>query len=223
MQYAIQCRPSFSVLEVDLQPGEQIVSEAGAMAWMEGSIHTETSTRGGVLGGLKRAVLSGESLFQNTYTADSGPGRIAFVPGVAGDIVPYELPSGELFLEKSAYIAGTPDIRCDTKFQGLRGLFSEGLFVLRITGSGLVFFGGYGDVNVVEVDGSYTVDNGYAVAWEPTLEYRLTRARKIRSFLFSDQLLMSFSGQGRVWVQSRSPISLANWVYPFRPVKSDND
>jgi uncharacterized protein (TIGR00266 family) len=223
MQYDIQCRPSFSVLEVDLDPGEQIVSEAGAMAWMEGPIRTETSTRGGVLGGLKRAVLAGESLFQNTYTAEGGPARIAFVPGVAGDIVPYDLPEGELFLEKSAYIAGTPGIQCDSKFQGLRGFFSEGLFVLRVTGSGTVFFGGYGDVHQVDVDGSYTIDNGYAVAWEPTLEYRLTRARKIRSFLFSDQLLLSFSGRGRVWVQSRSPISLANWVYPFRPVKSDSD
>lgn len=70
------------------------------MAWAEGPIHTETSTRGGLMGGLKRAVLAGESLFQNTYTSEGGPGKIALVPGVAGDIVAYELSGGELFLER---------------------------------------------------------------------------------------------------------------------------
>ncbi len=101
-------------------------------------------------------------------------------------------------------------------------MFNEGLFVLRVTGTGTLFFGGYGDVREVEVNGQYTIDNGYAVAWEPTLQYRITRARKVRSFLFADQLLLKFSGTGRVWVQSRSPISLANWVHPFRPVKSSD-
>lgn len=95
--------------------------------------------------------------------------------------------------------------------------------MLRVTGTGTLFFGGYGDVHEVTVNGSYTVDNGYAVAWEPSLEYHLTRARKIRSFLFSDQLLLNFSGTGRVWVQSRSPVSLANWVYPFRRKRAKSD
>ena len=66
-------------------------------------------------------------------------------------------------------------------------------------------------------------DDGYAVAWEPTLEYRLTRARKIRSFLFGDQILLRFSGRGRLWVQSRSPHALANFCHPFRRVQSNNN
>ena len=61
---------------------------------------------------------------------------------------------------------------------------------------------------VIEGDGEYLIDNGFAVAWEPSLEWEMTRARrKIRSFLFSDQLLLRFSGKGRVWLQSRSPRS----------------
>lgn len=220
MQYDILCQPTFSIVEVTLEAGEKIVAEAGAMAWTEGPVRTETSTRGGVLRGLKRAVLAGESLFQNTYIAETGTAKVALAPSVAGDIVPYELANGELFLEKGAYLASTEDVHCDSKFQGLKGLFSEGLFALRVTGSGLLFFGAYGSVQEVQVDGNYTVDNGFAVAWEPTLQYRLTKARKIRSFLFSDQLLLNFSGSGRLWVQARSPVSLANWVYPFRPEKS---
>jgi uncharacterized protein (AIM24 family) len=89
--------------------------------------------------------------------------------------------------------------------------------VLTVGGTGSLFFNGYGDVEEIEVDGSYTVDNGHAVAWEPSLEYDLIRARRIRSFLFSDQILMRFEGQGKVWVQSRNPRSLADWIYPFRP------
>ncbi|MBW3539535.1 MAG: TIGR00266 family protein [Planctomycetes bacterium] len=216
MQYVIECRPSYSLLEVRLEPGEQIVTESGAMSWMTDNLKVQTSTRGGLWKGLKRKLLSGESFFQNTYEAEGGPGILGLAPGQAGDILVYEL-DGELFLEKNAYLASTPDIHCDAKFDGLRGLFSEGFFVLRVTGAGTLFFNAYGDVEEIEVDGSYIVDNGHAVAWEPTLEYRITRARKIRSFLFADQLLMNFSGRGKLWVQSRSPRTLANWVHPFRP------
>jgi uncharacterized protein (TIGR00266 family) len=223
MQYEILSQPSFSLLEVTLAAGERIVSEAGAMAWMEGPLKTETTTRGGVLSGLKRAVLAGESFFQNTYRAEGGPAKVALAPGVAGDIVPYELSASELFLERGAYLASTEGVQCDSKFQGLKGLFSEGLFVLRVTGSGLLFFSAYGAIEEIQVRGAYTVDNGYAVAWEPTLQYQLTRARRVRSFLFSDQLLLKFTGSGKVWVQSRSPVSLANWVYPFRRKKSKSD
>ena len=86
----------------------------------------------------------------------------------------------------------------------------------------MLFFNAYGDIQEIPVDGEYVVDNGYAVAWEPGLQYRITRARKIRSFLFSDQLLLRFSGQGKLWVQSRSPGSLANWAHPYRPQKKSN-
>jgi uncharacterized protein (TIGR00266 family) len=223
MQYEIQCQPSFSMLEVSLDAGERIVAEAGAMAWMEGPIRTETSTRGGVLAGLKRSVLAGESFFQNTYTAEGGPATIAFAPGSAGDIVPYHLKNSELFLERGAYLASAESVRCESNFQGLKGLLNEGLFILRLSGDGLLFFSAYGAVEEIEVRGSYTVDNGFAVAWEPTLQYQLTRARRIRSFLFSDQLLLKFTGNGRVWVQSRSPVSLANWVFPFRRQKAKKD
>ena len=222
MQHRIVQRPSYSLLEVDLDPGEELVSESGAMAWMGPNVRAQTSTRGGMLAGLKRKVLSGESFFQNTYRAEGGVGHLALAPGPAGDIVAHEL-DGDLYLEKGAYLASTGDVKVDAKFDGLRGLFNEGLFVLRCSGQGQLFFHAYGEVQAIDLDGEYVVDNGFAVAWEPSLSYRLTKARRIRSFLFSDQLLLRFSGRGRLWVQSRSPRSTANWVHPFRPVKSKND
>ena len=222
MDYTIDSRPSYSLLEVTLAPGEQLVTEAGAMAWMDSNMNVETSVRGGLMSGVKRAIGGGESFFQNTYTAQGAPGVIGLAPGQPGDIFSYEMEGGELLLERGAYLASTSGIETNSDFQGLRGLFNEGLFILRVSGSGLLFFNAYGDIQVIEVDGSYVVDNGHAVAWEPSLDYRLTRAGRIRSFLFSDQIIMEFSGRGRLWVQSRNPRSLANWISPFRRVESSS-
>ena len=222
MKYKIICDPTYSAVDVDLDVGERIVAESGAMAWMTPNIQTKTSTRGGIMAGMKRKLLSGESFFQNTYQPQNAPGSITFAPGSAGDIVAHELAGGELLLEKGAYLASSERITCDSKWDGLRGFFNEGMFVLRVTGTGTLFFHAYGEIHPIDIDGEYVVDNGFAVAWEPTLTYQLTRARKIRSFLFSDQLLLHFSGQGRIWIQSRSPRALAAWVHPFRPVESKN-
>jgi uncharacterized protein (TIGR00266 family) len=218
MEYEIISRPSYSLVDVALAAGEKIVTDSGAMAWMDPNIKAKTQARGGILSGIKRKLLSGESFFQNTYTAEGSPGHISLAPGPAGDIVAHQL-SGELFLEKGAYLGSETGVEVDAKFGGLRGFFNEGFFVLRCTGEGMLFFNAYGEIQEIDLDGTYTVDNGYAVAWEPTLEYRLTRARRIRSFLFSDQILLRFSGRGKLWIQSRSPNAIANWVHPYRPIK----
>lgn len=221
MKHNILCGPSYSLLEVALEPTEKIVTEAGAMAWMSSNMQSSTNIRGGMMAGLKRKLLTGESLMQNTYEPQGGPGMIGVAPGVSGDIVHHEMNGGELLLEKGAYLASGPDVHCDSKWDGLKGFFNEGLFILRCTGQGPLFFNAYGDVEAVQVNGSYTVDNGYAVAWEPTLQYTLTKARKISSFFFGDQIVLQFTGSGKLWIQSRSPRSLANWVTPFRPVQSN--
>ena len=222
MKYEILAKPSYALVEVALDSGEKIVGDSGAMTWMEGEIDTQTTTRGGIFTGLKRKILSGESFFQNTYTAGPGGGKIGFAPGIPGDIVAHQLES-ELFLQKGAYLASMPGVNCDAKWDGLRGFFNEGLFILRATGSGTMFFHSYGDIQELDIQGEYLVDNGYAVAWEPSLKYRLTRARRIRSFLFGDQILLRFSGSGKLWVQSRSPHSLANFCHPFRRVQRSNN
>jgi uncharacterized protein (TIGR00266 family) len=221
MKYDIIGGVSYPALEVTLDPGDQLVSESGAMAWMDPHVKVETNMRGGLLGSLKRKLLTGESLFQNTYHVENKPGLIAFVPGPMGQIVDHDL-DGELFLEKGAYLVSEPGVELQTKFEGLKGLFNEGVFTLRVVGQGKLFFNAYGAVEEIMVDGEYIVDNGYAVAWEPTLTYKITKAKKIRSFLFSDQLLLRFSGRGRLWCQSHSPGSLANFMHPYRRVQSSN-
>ena len=140
MDYSIESGPSNSVLEITLSAGEQIVSEAGAMAWMSSNIQIETGARGGIMSSLSRSVLGGESFFQNTYSAVGESGQIGLTPGQPGQVIAYEMRGGELLLEKDAYLASEPSVELNTDFQGLRGLFNEGMFILRASGSGMLFF-----------------------------------------------------------------------------------
>lgn len=218
MQYQILEQGTYPLLEVTLTPGEKVVAESGAMTWMSPDIQVKTGTRGGILSGLKRSVLGGESLFQNEFYTEGGAGLVGLVPGQPGTIVPVQMDS-EIFMERGAYLASDPTVTLDSKFAGLKGLFAEGLFILKAGGTGTLFFSGYGDVTEIMVEGEYIVDNGYAVAWDSSLEYSITRVKKARAFLFGDLLLMHFKGHGRLWVQSRSPYPLASWFYPFRPQK----
>ena len=96
MDYALIGGPSFTLVEVRLDPGESLVSDAGAMTWTEGPVRAKTSARGGVLRGLKRKMLAGESFFQNTWRAEGGPGVVALAPGGAGDVVTVNATAGDL-------------------------------------------------------------------------------------------------------------------------------
>lgn len=219
MEYTIEARPTYTYLELTLSPGESVVAEAGSMAWMSPGLSIHTSTRGGIMAGLTRTALTGEGFFQNTYEARNESGFLGLTPAQPGDIVAYQMTGRELLLEKGAYLASHPDVKLSSNFQGLKGLFNEGMFVLRATGNGLLFFNAYGDIEKIELDGEYIIDNGLAVAWDANLSYRITRARSLGSFMFSDRLLMRFSGRGNLWVQSRRPQGLAAWAHPFRPVQ----
>ncbi|MCH8102972.1 MAG: TIGR00266 family protein [Chloroflexi bacterium] len=219
MEYTIEARPTYSYLEVTLSPGERVVAEAGAMAWMSPNLSIKTSTRGGIMAGLTRTALTGEGFFQNTFEAGNESGFLGLTPAQPGDIIAHQMTGQELLLEKGAYLASHPDVKLSSNFQGLKGLFNEGMFVLRATGNGVLFFNAYGDIEKIDLDGEYIVDNGLAVAWDASLSYRITRARSLGSFMFSDRLLMRFSGRGSLWVQSRRPQGLAAWAHPFRPVQ----
>lgn len=216
MEYRILCQPSYSVLEVDLEPGESIVTEAGSMTWRDTSLKSRTRARGGLWRSFTR-MLAGESFFQNIYRATKEKGTIGFAPGAPGDIRALELDGREVLMEKGAYLAATPEIEVQTKFGGIFGFLKEGMFILRCSGKGTLFFCSCGDITEIEVDGEYVIDNGYAVAWDPELKTQLVRSKQIGAALLSDQLMMKFNGHGRLWIQSRSPRAMARWAGAFRP------
>ncbi len=225
MQYKINFSSTFSTLHVVLDEGESIVAESGAMVTMSDGISIKTQARGGVLKALKRSFLGGESIFQNTFESHKRGAEIRLSPSIMGQIVDYPL-SGSLYLASSSYLASLPSIFIDTKWEGLRGFFSgQGLFLLKAEGEGILFFNSYGAIEQIEVDGSMIIDTGHIVAFEPTLNYIVEPFSGIKSFLFSGEgLVCRFSGKGRVWIQTRKPIRLAEFLHPFRRVeRTDQD
>lgn len=225
MEYDIESRPSYALLCVDLDGGESIRAEAGSMVTYDDGIDIETSASGGILGSLKRSVLGGESFFQNTFTATE-PGRVTLAPALSGDVVHHDL-DGTLYVQSGSYLASDPSVELDAEFGGGRTFFGgEGLFLLRLDGAAPVFLSSYGAIRDRKLDDGerLTVDTGHVVAFEGSASFDVERVGGLKSTLFSGEgLVCTFTGPGRVWVQTRSPDAFLAWLVPQLPSTSDSN
>ena len=223
--YEIQHSPAYASLRIDLQANQTVLVEAGAMAAMDPWIKMKSKVQGGLMKGLGR-MLGGESLFVSEFTAEGKPGQLYVSPGVPGDVQHYYLNGNGLMVQSSGFVASSPTVEIDTKFQGFKGFFSgESLFLLRATGRGDIWFSSYGAVVEIPVAGDYVVDTGYIVAFEDTLKYNVEMMgglsfRGLKTGLLGGEgLVCRFRGQGRLWIQSRELYNLINFLNPFRPTK----
>ena len=227
--YEIAHTPAYAFLRLDLQTNQTALVEASAMAAMDSNLQMKSKIKGGLLKGVGR-MLGGESLFINEYTAQGKPGQLYLSPGVPGDIQHYYLTNNcGLIVQSSGFVACSPTVEIDTKFQGLRGFFSgESWFLLKATGQGDFWFSSYGGIVEIPLAGDYVVDTGYIVAFEDTLDYSVEilgglSFRSLRTgILGGEGLVCRFSGKGRLWIQSRNLYPLLNFFYPFRPVKTSS-
>ncbi len=221
MRVEIVNRPDYAMARVALSPGEQIVAESGAMVARSAAVEIQTSMgQGGLLAAAKRSLLGGESFFVNTFTAREA-GEVILAPGCPGDVMHVPL-NGAMILQKESYLAASPGITTDTKFQGVvRGLLGgEGFFLLHCSGQGDLLVSSYGAIEQIDVAGEYIVDTGHIVAFDSTLDYKVEKLGNWRSTIFSGEFLVCrFSGTGRLFVQSRAVRPFAHWVHPFRRVK----
>ncbi len=210
MNVEVLYRPGMSLARVNLGAGESIRAESGAMVGMSTNLTMETGMTGGMLKGLGR-MLGGESFFQNTFTAQGKPGELLLAHSLPGDIETMEVPQQGLFIQSSSYIAGDPNIEVKTEVGGFKTLLGgEGLFVLRATASGPgqhLIVGAFGGVQMLECDGSLTIDTGHLVCWETQLQYKRIKAADgfIASFLSGEGYVFRFEGKGRIWIQTRNP------------------
>jgi len=220
MQHSIRNRPDYALLNLMMDEGDQVVTEAGAMVGMTTGLDLQTNMKGGLLGAAKRA-LGGESLFLNTYTAKEGKQRLDLAPSAPGDIEHFAMVGGTLMVQSGSYLAATADVVVDTKWTGAKTFFGgEGLFMLRCSGQGDLWFSTYGAVHAVDVQGSYTVDTGHIVAFEDTLSFKVRSVGGMKSLFFSSEgLVCEFSGTGRLFLQTRNSAQLAGFLHPFRRVK----
>lgn len=223
MQSTIAHGPDFAALTLRFESaGESVLVEAGAMIARDTAMEMKTQLRGGLGASLKRSLLGGESLFQNTFTATAPGQTLRLAPAVEGELVEQHLDGARtLFLQSGAFVACGPEVSLDTKWGGAKGFFGAGLFLLKAGGRGPLWFATYGALHEITLDGGeYVVDNAHLVAFEETLEYDVQRVGGLKSLLFSGEgLVCRMRGHGRVWIQTRSPSSLAWFLHPFRPVQ----
>lgn len=229
MNHEVTHAPAFSMLRVDLQPGETLVSEPDAMVAMTDDVELEakltTSPDAGVGTSLKalvaavvRKFLGGESFFVSHYTAAGG--SIWLAPTMSGSIVHYPMKGASITLSSGAYLASIGAIDVLARYGGLRGILAkEGIFFLEIHGQGDLWFNSFGGVDVIDVDGSYIVDTGHIVGWAGDLEMNLRGAGGglVGVFASGEGLVCEFTGQGKLWIQSRNVPSIIDWLSPLLP------
>jgi len=222
MKYEIISKPDFPVVKIILEKDETVVAEAGAMVSMSANMEIETSARGGVFGSLKRMVFSGESFFQNTFTARGSSGEILFAPETMGDLQFRELKDEALILSRGAYVCGSPQLKIDSRWGGFKSLFGgEGFIFQKVEGTGLLFFSSFGAIDEVDVKGEYVIDNGHVVGFEPSLDFSIERVGGMKSLLLSGEgFVCRFKGQGKVYLQTRNHGSFAVWADGWRKVES---
>jgi uncharacterized protein (TIGR00266 family) len=220
----IRGNPEFGVLHVTFEhAGEQIVAESGAMVARDAAIDMKTSLQGGLASALKRRMTAGESLFQSTFTATAPMQSMRLAPAPEGSIERLVLRSGmEVFLQSGAYLASTPGITLDTKWQGAKGFFAGGLSLLRAYGEGLIWFSSYGGIHAIDVGRQhegYLCDNTHLLAFTEGLRYQVRKLSGLKGlFLSGEGLVCEFQGHGRLWLQTRNPGALSAFLHPFRPV-----
>ncbi len=237
MQTNLLYQPVSTMAQIHLQPGEQLEVEPGAMIGMSTNIQMTTgmannsqSKGGGLLGKIASAaskMLTGESFFQNTFTAQGGPGELLLSHTLPGDMCWIELPQAGIKVQSTAYIANTVGTGVNAEMGGAKTFFGgEGLFVLNCMPGGpgsSVLLGAFGGIQEMQCDGNLIIDNGHLVAWDNTLTFNVQKAAGgfIASFLSGEGMVCKFTGQGRIWIQTRNPSDYGMTVGGLLPPRSN--
>ena len=217
MQAKIEGSPSFSHIHVDLAPGESIVAESDAMASMAADLDLKARFNGGLLAGLAKKFLGGESLFVNEFTNNTREEkRVTLVQATPGEIRAEHLQDDAICLQPGAYVASTPGLKLGLRYAGLGSFIGrEGLFKLLVSGTGTLWYGAYGGLLEKNVRGQYIVDTAHLVAYRPHMKLKAQLAGGIFSSFFGGEgLVTRVEGDGTIVIQTRSLSGLAGWLNP---------
>jgi uncharacterized protein (TIGR00266 family) len=224
MQLQTRHNPAFTVGRLYLAPGEPARVESGAMMATSAGVKLDVSTGGGLLAGLKRSALAGESFFVTTYTAPPQGGWVDVAGVLPGDIIAIDIqPDRPFFVTKGCWIANSHGTEVTSKWGGGRNLFGgEGGFGLQATGQGQVVVSVYGALDVVDLQPgeSIVVDTGHVVAYDLGIQFRLRRAvegKTFASLTSGEGFVFDFFGPGRLLLQSRNPSALTAWIHQQAP------
>ncbi|MBO4592054.1 MAG: TIGR00266 family protein [Eubacterium sp.] len=220
MNYSID-GGNLPVVIINLEAGEKVVTEGGAMSWMSPNMKMETV--GGGLGKMFSRAVSGETMFQNIYTAEGGAGMIACASSFPGSIKPFEItPGNSMILQKSAFLASVGNIDLSIHFKKKLGagfFGGEGFIMQKVSGQGLVF--AEFDGHVVEYDlqpgQQLVLDTGHLAAMTETCQMDIQTVKGLKNIAFGGEGLFNtvVTGPGHVWVQTMPASSLAGALQPY--------
>ena len=221
MRYEIK-GGSFPVVECQLESGEQMITERGSMVWMSPNMQMQTS--GGGLGRMFSKVLSGESMFQNIYTA-KGNGLIAFGSSFPGQIKPVQISRGqEMIVQKSAFLAAQAGVELSIHFSKKlgAGLFGgEGFIMQRLSGNGIAFVEIDGELVEYElqVGQQIVVDTGNVAGFTPGVQMDIKQVPGMKNMLLGGEGLFNtvLTGPGKVWLQTMPISNVAMSIRPYIP------
>ena len=219
MRYEIKYKPSYSMLVVSLEKGETITGEAGAMTYMDTTVEPHTRKReNSLLGSLGMSIIGRQSFWVNDYTAVAGPGEVGLVSAPVGDIETLEVkPNQGYVIQKSAYIASTQNVDLDIKWEGFtKGLFGQGLFMIKVTGNGMLFINTFGavDKHTLKPGQTLIVDNFHLVAFSDTCNYKVTKFGGLKETLLGGEgLVTQITGPGDIYIQTKNLKEFVDWLW----------
>ena len=219
MRYEIK-GGSFPVVECQLESGEQMITERGSMVWMSPNMHMETS--GGGLGRMFSKVLSGESMFQNIYTA-KGNGLIAFGSSFPGMIKPVQISRGqEMIVQKSTFLAAQAGVELSIHFSKKLGagfFGGEGFIMQRLSGNGIAFVEIDGELIEYELQAGQqiVVDTGNVAGFTPGVQMDIRQVPGMKNMLLGGEGLFNtvLTGPGKVWLQTMPISNVAMAIRPY--------
>ncbi|MBQ6537698.1 MAG: TIGR00266 family protein [Eubacterium sp.] len=226
MQYKIEGGNLPAVI-CELDAGESMVTESGGMAWMTPNLKMETSA-GGIGNALKRS-FANEHMFQNTYTAEGGPGTIAFASSFPGEIRAFEVgPGKSIIVQKSAWLASTSGVEMTTFFQKKLGagfFGGEGFIMTKLSGQGTAFLEISG--SVVEYDlqagQQMVLSTGFLAAMSDTCTMDIVGVKGLKNKLFGGESFFNtvVNGPGKILIQTMPISSVASALIPYLPTSNN--
>jgi uncharacterized protein (TIGR00266 family) len=220
MEIEILHRPSYSLAVAKLTPNERIRAEAGAMVSMSSGVNIETKAEGGFLKSLGRAVMGGESFFQNFFIASAQGGEVTLAPELPGDMMLIELRNQRLMIQAGSYVASENGVDLTAKVSVKAFMSTEGISMLEASGTGKLLVSSYGAIfeRQIGTGEKYIVDTSHLVAFSANMGVVPKTVGGFKSTLFSGEgLVVELTGPGVIYMQTRSPRALINWIIPQLP------
>ena len=226
MKYEIRGE-TLPVVICHLEAGEKMITEGGAMSWMSPNMVMETTTNGGLGKAISRS-FAGEKMFQNVYTAQGGPGMIAFASSFPGSITAFEIaPGKEMIFQKGAYLAAESNVQMEAHFKKkvAAGLFGgEGFIMQKVSGSGIMFaeFDGHVVEYDLEAGQQIVVDTGHVAAMSATCSLDIQSVSGAKNKLFGGEGFFNtvITGPGHVWLQTMPISNMAGEIRKYIPTSS---